>query len=213
MARFPAPWGPGAPVQVLRVPAWDSHVVLFLAPLHGQLGHWERGRIVSCPGGQLCAAKHAHQKLFWYGYAPIYYLDPRTRKFDPWVLEVTSNMEERLRGRDLVGEVWVLTRDTGKGTSGEVWGEYLETRPKDQIPKPFSIEEPVKRMTGARVFYPHSPNPTPPAVCPEREEVPLPDLQKFAPPVEPVLPPEEIRKRIQSGIRELAKPGRNGGQK
>lgn len=200
MSRMPPPGGAGKPVHVLRVPADGLHRVVFLADYLGQVEHWDRSRTFACPGGAECAARHGKYRVDWYAYAPVAYLDSRTRRYDPWVLQITACLEFALRGRPLRGTVWDLARAPGHGSKGEVIGEMVEQWGEDRLPKPFAVVPVLEKIFGVGRVFLGTPNPLP-------EPVTVDEWVIEAPPAPPPPEPkpaftgrisEEFRRRIES---------------
>jgi hypothetical protein len=160
------------------VPAEATHRVIFLGPYSGQIEHWSSNRTFACPGGEVCRTSHAKYRVDWYAYAPVAYLDLRTNAYAPWVLQITSNLEFRLKGRELRGQVWDLARVPNRGKSAELLGELVEIKPQDSVPPEFSIRPPLERLFGKGRLYLGSCNPTPPPLILEEFAVENPAVAK-----------------------------------
>lgn len=198
MGRMPPPGGAGKPVHVLRVPADGLHRVVFLADYVGQIEHWDRSRTFACPGGAECAAKHGKYRVDWYAYAPVAYLDSRTRRYDPWVLQITACLEFNLRSRPLRGTAWDLSRAPGHGGKGEVVGELVEEWAEERLPKAFPIVPVLEKIFGIGRVYLGAPNPLPEPVTVSEWNIEAPPAP---PPPEPKPRPafkmqEEFRRRM-----------------
>jgi hypothetical protein len=106
----------------------------------------------------------------------VAYLDQRVQRWDPWVLQITSNLEFRLRGRELRGERWNLWRDPGRGKTGEVCGEYLDRVAVEKLPPSFSIVTPLQRTLATVQLFLGAPNPIPVPLILDLFKVDLPAI-------------------------------------
>jgi hypothetical protein len=179
MAKLQPAWGPGKPVHVLRVDSGAPAIVLFLGPLMGHMEHWVSRGTLPCYGERDVCMNHAKGRLLFYAYAAVLWHDVRTGKPDPWILQATACLEEQLRGRDLRGEVWCLTRDPEAGKNGELSGQFVEKRKPDNLPAEFDIIAPLKRMFQVRKLNIPVANPNPARVVPE---VPMVEPLVLTPP-------------------------------
>lgn len=130
---------PAEPVRVLSVKTGFPMVVRFLDQIQGLDTHW-KGRTVPCDGPGECPATLHRTGVIWKGYAPVEVWEKDKELWRPWVLEVTSCLEERLRGRNIRGETWALERDdNGKGKRSVLVGVYCETVDPNDIRPTFEI--------------------------------------------------------------------------
>ena len=202
MSRRPPPGGEGRPVRILRIEPDEQAVVIFLGPYQGQIEHWERGRTFSCPGQDFCRTAHRKYRLDWYGYAPVAFQDPRTSRFDPWILQITANLEFRLRNRNLRGEIWLLSRAPNRGKRAELVGELIGCREPGSLPPAHALRPSLERIFGVDHVYLGQPNPHPEPLVVEHFEVAPFELPKPKVVESRLLTPEEIRAKLQ-----LAKVG------
>jgi len=148
----------------------------------------------------------AEDKLKAFG--PVEVWDRIDEVWRPEVLEVTENLEEILRGRDLRGEVWLLTRPYVKGNSDPVNGQLLEKLDPRTLRKAFDIVpiltrnfRPVhKLLLGAC-------NPNPPRVYLEPSTGAPPKLPADLIPDEPRPPSPAEQKKIKEMLAELRGTG------
>jgi hypothetical protein len=171
MAKPQPPWAPGKGVRVLRVDPETPVVVLFLGPLLGHLEHWVSKATVPCLGLGGNCPNHSRGRLLFYAYAPVLWQDPRTNRPDPWILQATASLEEQLRGIELRGQVWLLTRDPDGGKTAEVVGKFVEKRNADSLPPPHAVVPHLRRMFQVKELNLPVANPNPPKVVPEVADV------------------------------------------
>jgi hypothetical protein len=100
------------------------------------------------------------------------------------VLEVTESLEETLRGRELRGEVWALSRTEERGRSSPVVGIYCETVADRTLSEPFDVTPVLLRLFHVNALNLGTRNPTPPRVLLPAVPGPAPtlpaDLQRAA---------------------------------
>lgn len=151
-------------VQVLSVPPGMPVVVRFLGPIRGLEVHWQGKRSVPCDGDAGCLPAIHRTPKVWKGYAPVEQWHPSEKLWRAWVLEVTSNLEETLRDRELRGETWTLFRE-GKGRNNDpVLGVYCERVPESKLSACFDIVPVLVRVFNKRVFKLDIPNTLAPKV-------------------------------------------------
>jgi len=148
-------------VSVVAVPARDGLKCCFAGPVLGILTHWHGGKSYACGGVEHCHPTIHKARGPWKGYAPVRVWQPRTETWKPFVLEVTEHLEEELRGRDLRGEVWELTRRDAKKKNSPVDGLFLELRSDPQLLVEFSVIIPLQRMYHQIELDLGTPNPLP----------------------------------------------------
>jgi len=197
----------GQPVKIFSIKHNDPTSVRFLGPIAGLVTHWQSGRSEVCEGDNCPAARHKCRSVFK-AFGPVEVWDRIDEVWRPEVLEVTENLEEILRGRDLRGEVWLLTRPYVKGNSDPVNGQLLEKLDPRTLRKAFDIVpiltrnfRPVhKLLLGAC-------NPNPPRVYLEPSTGAPPKLPADLIPDEPRPPSPAEQKKIKEMLAELRGTG------
>lgn len=170
-----------SPVRVLSVPADNPMCVRFLADVLGLDTHWKSGRTIPCSGVGECPVSLHRLGIIWRGYAPVEVWEPAPKLWRPFVLEVTESLEETLRGRQLRGEVWALSRSEDRGRSSPVIGVYCESLREAAVSPAFDVQPILLRLFHVSSLNLGSRNPLPPrllleAVPGEAPHLP-PDLQ------------------------------------
>jgi hypothetical protein len=148
-------------VRIVSVPLAGELAVLFCGPIEGLLVHRYQGRGWGCPGEESCLPVVHRSRTLYYGYAPAHVWRPRQEDWCPGVLEITEALEELLRGRRLVGEVWLLQRQTTKKKTGPVGGVLLECKDPGVTPPAFDIRAPLYRLYHSTTLQLGVPNPLP----------------------------------------------------
>jgi hypothetical protein len=156
------PSGSARPVGTRSVPKAVPITVCFAGPIQGVITHRYQGKTWACPGASPCPAAIHRSMTIWKGYAPGREWDFTTKAWEPCVIEVTECLEEQLRGRQLAGEVWLLTRQATKGKSGKVVGTFLERRQDPELVLAFEILNPLRRLFHQEHFEIGVPNPLAP---------------------------------------------------
>jgi len=156
--------GPNSSVQVLSVPDNLPIIVRFLGPVLGLETHWRSGRSIPCPGPGDCPSTIHRTGTIWKGYAPVEAWEPANRHWRSWVLEVTESLEEQLRGRDLRGEVWILSRIRKHGKADPINAVYSERFPEEKLSKCFEIHPVLIRLFHVSELRLGACNPLPPKV-------------------------------------------------
>lgn len=136
---------PRAAVHILSVPKIGYAIVAFAGPYRGIIMHWARGGSVPCLPGDDCPAALHRSGSTWKGYAPVRCWDHSLGAWLPYALEITEALEEILRGRDLRGEVWRLSRQRKKKKPGTVQGTLEETRSEEALLHPFDVRAVIQR--------------------------------------------------------------------
>lgn len=203
------------PVRVLRVLEDQSHVVRFLAGYAGCLLHFHGKHYHPCLGPVDCPLVLHKAKSLWRGWAPILHWEELTQLWWPMVLEITESLEEALRGRQLRGESWALTRPRTKAVGSPVLGIYLERVNAAELPKPFDIRPILQRVYHSPGIELGTPNPMPPKTVLGPIEGPLPEVWASAmeegKQPEERMSSEEFRKRLAGiGIKLDQGSHRNG---
>jgi hypothetical protein len=164
------------PVRVLSLKRRESATVLFLGCYRGVWTHYAGGQTILCPGPDRCTLPgHGRLKRFWKGYAAGEIWREKEDLWLPVIVEITSTLEERLRGRTLRGEVWTLTRKHGKKATTPLLGEFLTTIGPPILSPAFDLEAPLKRFFGVETLGPDVENPAIPQLC-------LPPVRRPGPP-------------------------------
>lgn len=189
-------------VRILAVPLVPPIHVKFLGALRGLLTHWSKSHSVPCDGPDKCPVALHRTGTFFKAYAPVEWWVAHVGRWRPAVLEGTANLEERLRGRTLRGEVWLLSREKETDKASPVLARYCESLPEPSLSPAFDILPVLQRVFNREELLLDVANPTPRKVLlPEVAGAPpaLPDDLKPAPPVEE--DPEEKRKMREAVAR------------
>lgn len=148
----------GSPVQVLSVPENLPIIVRFLGPIRGLVVHWQGKRSVPCDGPSDCPSSRHKLPPIWKGYAAVEQWDKPSRLWIPFVLEVTGNLEELLRDRELRGETWTLFRICKKGKTDPVQGIYCERVAENKLSAAFDIVPILQRIYNQQTLRLDVPN-------------------------------------------------------
>lgn len=151
-----------AAVHILSVPKIGYAIVAFAGPYRGIMMHWARGGSVPCLPGDDCPPALHRSGSTWKGYAPVRSWDHTLGAWVPYALEVTEALEEILRGRDLRGEVWRLSRQRKKKKPGTVQGTLEETRTDEALLIPFDVRTVIQRRYHCAELAWDVPNPIKP---------------------------------------------------
>jgi len=192
-----------APVTVLAVPERLPLVVRFLGPVRGLELHWHQKRPVPCAGAADCPQSIHRTSIIWKGYAAVQLWDPAAKLWRAHALAVTSHLEERLRGRDLRGEVWSVWRDGERGKNDPVYGVLCERLDPSTLTPAFDLLPILLRLYHVRSLRLDIPNETPAriVVAPTADAPPhIP--ADLVPEVEGSESPED-RERLRQLWREL----------
>lgn len=204
MPQTPSPGAASGPVRVLRVQTDVPTIVLFLGPLQGHLEHWNGKRSVACPGSDECDKSIHRLRTIFYAYAPVGHFNGQTGCCEPAVLQVTAFLEEQLRGRQLRGQVWSLSRDDARGKTGKVSALFIEQRSPTNIPPAFPVEPPLLRLFNVAKLRLGVRNPNPDPLIIESFEVEPLRLGRLGEALEPEKPPtpeqmERLRAQFRRG--------------
>lgn len=156
--------GPGRlrPVRVLSIDGTEPVVVRFLGGYQGALLHWPGRRYYVCQGEKNCPLDMHKKRTVWKGWAAAEQWEEASRMWWPACLEITENLEPELRGRQLRGEVWVLTKSQDKRDGSPVEGRLLETVSPKKLRQAFDVKPILCRIYGVRDFPWGIANPVPP---------------------------------------------------
>lgn len=156
-----------AAVHILSVPKVGYAIVAFAGPYRGIMMHWARGGSVPCLPGDDCPPALHRSGSTWKGYAPVRSWDHTLGAWVPYALEITEALEEILRGRDLRGEVWRLSRQRKKNKPGTVQGTLEETRSEPALLHPFDVRPVIQRRYHCAELVWDVPNPIVPKLTVE----------------------------------------------
>lgn len=145
MAEIPSQAASSTPLRIHAAPKAGAAVICFAGPIEGVLTHWPHAHSVLCAGVDDCPKSLHSGKTIWKGFAAGWVWDRLSRTWFPVAQEITECLEEIMRGRDLVGEVWLLERK-GKGRKNDpVMGRFLERRDEPELCTPFNVRLCVER--------------------------------------------------------------------
>jgi len=109
--------------------------------------HWDGKKPRACPGEQECGKEHFKWQTCWKGFASAERWRPgQYQDWAPIALEVTESLREVLKGHELRGTVWRLSRRLGRSGKSECWGEQIAEVDPDLVPLPFDIEPAVCKV-------------------------------------------------------------------
>jgi hypothetical protein len=191
-----------SPVRVLSVPAGIPVTCLFLAGYQGLDTHRKSGETIPCPGREECKECRNRAGIIWKGYAPVHVWDSVSRLWHPFVLELTESLEEELRPRDLVGEVWRLARIGPGHKNDPVTGEFIERREGNKVPAAFDIVPVLLRMYHVSSIRLGRPNSLPPKVCLEAVAGDAPKLPEGEEDTSTPQATEEVRRTMRDMQKE-----------
>lgn len=181
-------------VRIVAVPKNGVLTALFCGRVRGMLTHRIRGETVACRGeGVEGAAVHRNRPV-WKGYAPGRVWDEELKAWIPAVVEVTEHLDEILRPRDYVAEVWSLWRtDPGSKTS-PVTGVFLERRAEAELVASFDVLPTLQRRYRCDELALDVANPVPARTVLPAVDAPRPaGLVELLP--SPATPPTDEQKR------------------
>jgi hypothetical protein len=194
-------------VQVVQIPANVPVTVRFLAGYQGLLTHWLNGRSWPCAGPVDCPAAQHRARTLWRGYAPGETWDQTQRLWFPGVVPLTEALEEVLRGRELRGEVWLLTRHQEGKKQGTVEGMYCETQEEATVSQPFDIVPILLRFYHCSSLLLGVPNPMPAKVVIPPAAAPAPKLPAGLEQAAPTEATQEQRKLFSERLKNLKSKG------
>jgi hypothetical protein len=172
-------------LQLQRIPDTEPLAVVFLLGLKGLRSHFKRTGSSACwSPGKLCSLCERSAPQFR-AYAPVEAWDVHSKLWVPCVLEVTGQLEERLRGRDLRGEEWLLWKDQGQSKRVTYGCKHLQRLPAGEVSQAFAIEPTLKKVYRCLELPPYCSNPHGPTVYVEKRAGEAPVIPQS------VMPPEE----------------------
>jgi hypothetical protein len=133
-------------VRIEGVPRGEGIAVVFAGPIVGLFTHWASGRSHGCPGALKCPPTLHRGRTVWKGYAAIRRWTAVQSVWTAAVLEITEALEEQLRGRELMGEMWHLTRASAVKKSAQVSGIYYARRDEPELRSTFDIVPAIQRL-------------------------------------------------------------------
>jgi hypothetical protein len=181
---------PLSPVRIFSVPLNVLVYVRFLDAIRGLPTHFYSGRSVPCQGQECLPAAHKGRQV-WKFYGPGEVWEPGPKLWRPWVLEITENLEEQLRGLQLRGQVWALERSGKTPKKSVVTGMYCETLDERSVPRPFDVESVLMRFFRVATLNLGLPSPIPPRLLLSPREGKEPQLPGCVPDLAPRPPTEE----------------------
>lgn len=197
-------------VEILSIKAYQNAVVRFLGDYRGTLIHWDGKRSHHCVGQPECPRSLHEKRTLWKGYAPVELWDKAQELWLPFVLELTENLEEQLRGQPLRGQCYLLIRAEKKDKTGAVGAVYCQTF--ENVPRAFPIEPVLLRCFRVETLCLDVPNTLPQRVSASPSTGDAPQLPKTFQATEPPVnekAAETFRQRLDKkfGRKE---PSRNG---
>lgn len=175
-------------LRVLRVPDAIPISVLFLNGLRGLRTHFMRGGSVLCFAPARPCSRCDKEAGVFKAYAPSYVFDTAAHVWRPAVLEATGSLEEKLRGRSLRGEEWLLWREAASTKRRVVCGRFVRSHELEEVPQAFAIEDVLMRLYHTDRLPAWVANPVPPSQQVETFQGPRPEIPQF------LMPPEEDKK-------------------
>jgi hypothetical protein len=162
------------PVHILSVPRTGYIIVAFAGPYRGLMMHWRQGGSVPCLPEPDCPQATHKSGSTWKAYAPCRQWDHAIGCWIPFALEITEALEETLRGRDLRGEVWRLSRARKKKKPGAVQGVLEERRDDPSLMVAFDVRQVIERRYHCGPLLWDIPNPVHPKLTVETTDAPPP---------------------------------------
>lgn len=190
------------PVQVTKCALTGAHIFRFRGNYLGCMLHWpKKGGAIPCVGRETCTQAHTGLGLSWRGFAPGDEFFPKENMWWPTVIEISEAWEWDLRGRDLRGEEWHLTRKVQGDKSSEWVGTFIGMANPKNVGEWFDVQPVLDRAYHYQPMKTDFPNPLPqrvvmagtpgdgPPVLEGFREVKLPDLSA-----------EEIREKLKGRL-------------
>lgn len=150
------------PVHILSVPRTGYLLVVFAGPYRGANFHWKGVASVPCLPEPDCPVSLHRSGTTWKGFAPVRQWDHVLGVWTPWTMEITEALEEMLRGHDLRGQLWRLSRQRKKKGPGACQGVLEELRDDPELLVPFDIRQVVERRYRCGPITWDVPNPVKP---------------------------------------------------
>ncbi len=195
------------PVRILNVPLGAIVTVRFLGGIRGMPTHFHNRHTVPCLGDKDCPPASHKLRAVWKYYGAVETWVNSAAVWRPAVLEATEHLEEQLHGRELRGEVWMLTRDGNSSKRSILAGTFCERLSDVQLSPEFDVVPILQRFFRVERLLLGMPSPVPPRVF-------LSDVHGRAPEIpEDLRPPtpaeaEANRQQFKSLIEKLAGRGK-----
>jgi hypothetical protein len=195
------------PVRILKVPLGALVTVRFLGPIRGLPTHYFQRHTVPCRGDKECPPGPHKQRAVWKYYGAVEAWINDAACWRPAVIEATEHLEEVLHGRELRGEIWMLTRDGTSSKRSVMSGTFCQRLSDAQLSLEFDVEPILLRFFRVERLLLGLPSPVPPRVflsdVPGKPPVIPEDLR-------PPTPAEaaENRKAFKSLVGEFMKRGK-----
>lgn len=154
----------GTPARAVRITSVVPNQELtlrFLGGIYGFLTHWIRGRSKPCFGAVACPPAEHRTPLTWKGYAPIDLWDQSQEAWFASILEITEALEECLRGTQLRGTEWIVTRPQAGKKPQPVVGFYVCQIQEVWIREAFDVCAVLRRFYRTGELPANIPNPIP----------------------------------------------------
>jgi hypothetical protein len=172
-------------VRIFSVKPHQNAVIRFLGPIRGTLSHWVGKHAEHCQGPDDCPRAVHCKREIWKGYASAQLWAVNEKHWLPIVLEVTGNLEEQLRGREVRGECYLLSRAPDKGKVGAVSAVFVETFAT--VPAAFAIDAVLMRAFRVSKLFLDVPNSLPDRVRIAPTPGDAPTLPEVLAPTAPVV--------------------------
>jgi hypothetical protein len=192
-------------VGILKVPGTEHLLVCFAGPILGILTHRTKGRSIPCSGPETCPTGLHRSDTTYYGFAPAWSFDRQRSLWRPGALQITECLEEMLRGRPLLGELWLLSREVGKRKNTRVVGTFIERRDDPEFQRSWDVKPAVRRYYHETEIHFGASNPIPGKVMIEPLAVPAPALPELQAAPVPPPPPAELLEKVRKVLPNLAK--------
>lgn len=213
---------PPRPVRVVRVDQEKVLLVRFLAGWQACKMHYRptgKEKYYPCQNDQ-CPTDWHRCKPLWRGWAPVELWEEATQLWWPMALEVTESLEEQLRGKQLRGQTWGLSRPKVKKEGNPVVAALVAEG--GDFRRPFDVTSLLLRIYRCEKIHWGYANPMPPKLMLEPTEEGLPaGWEELQPEGKKVITPEEQAKarailkaeleRI-AGKRNSGENGKKGGE-
>lgn len=139
---------PSKPIrpQLLEVDPGSSFFIRFLGP-YRYVGRHVKGKgdkrddWFLCWGTELCKTEIHRLRFHAFYYAPVQVWQNREKVWRPFAIKLTENLEWKLRGQELRGQVWSVSKEDKKLRGREpLEGEFLESVDAGSLPDPFNMD-------------------------------------------------------------------------
>jgi len=192
------------PVRILEVPLGGLVSVRFLGPIRGLPTHHTKKGTMPCEGEGLCPQSNHRLPQVWKFYGACEYWIHSLAMWRPACIEATELLEESLRGRELRGEVWLLTREGQSKRHCRMVGTFCERLSDVALSPDFDIEPVLVRLFGVTNLLLGMPSPKPLRVMLSDVRAPGPRLPEELQPRKKVEDPktvelfrQKLRQRMQ----------------